>query len=189
MTATQYFIVAALTLGIVLTWWIDLKLWPTFEAERPVRGLGDVVAIVLTSLGVSGWEGCGCDERRERWNERWPRRWYATARLEEQLKAQAWRAEEAREALQAVAREFEAFRVHALGALSIFHERLVKRESGDHAWYVAGIMGEVVPFLTENNVGARTIAQANPSSLRDDSQAALEAQDEAVEPRDYTSRR
>lgn len=40
--------------------------------KQEIKGLGDVVEIVTTTLGVKKImpKNCGCDKRRKRWNEK-----------------------------------------------------------------------------------------------------------------------
>jgi len=41
---------------------------------EPLRGVGDLVAVITASLFISSTGNCGCAKRRERWNQRWPLR-------------------------------------------------------------------------------------------------------------------
>lgn len=178
------YVIASVGLVGLLAWcW---RLDRVRHEQAPLRGLGDLVAVVLISLGVKGWEGCGCDERRMAWNERWPRRWWLRERLENANRAfeiQTERLEEQRRAT-------EAFKSRVLGFLSIFHERMVKHAE---PWYVGNMepMRSVQELFLKEGMGFRSLDdRAAPSSLADDSLGAqLARQDEAVEPRDYSSRR
>jgi hypothetical protein len=173
MTSTVYFgITASLLLGFAF---VVTRLLPTYRRQRPMRGLGDLVALVLISLGIKDWEGCGCDERRMAWNHRWPRRWWLRDLLRNAREAYKI-TEDRRERLR---QDFEAFKVTSLGLLSRLHESCVK--DGGLPWYVAGPMPEVTELFLREGVGFR--------SPNDAAATALKQKDEAVEPRDYSSRR
>ncbi len=45
---------------------------PLSNRIKMLRGLGDVVAWLLTLVGIRKKSGCGCDERQERLNDLFP---------------------------------------------------------------------------------------------------------------------
>ena len=48
------------------------KEWVKAQKEAETTGLGDVVEKVTNTLGIKKKEGCGCEERKEKWNKiRW----------------------------------------------------------------------------------------------------------------------
>lgn len=173
-------------LGLALVLWL-IELRRRWRAEQPIRGLGDVFYALTASLGIHARAGCRCQQRRVAWNARWPSR----AFLNTELRAARVEKAVAESSLQALRTSSEAFKVRSLAFLSRLHERLVWPASGDHAWYVAGPMEELTELFLEEGVGFRSLSdRAGPSSLADDSPGAeLRRQDEAVEPRDYSSRR
>lgn len=105
----------------------------------PPDGLGDVIAVMVDTLGLDGWSDCDCRSRRVRWNRRWPF-------------ARAYRAQISQLQRRLILQEdfikrSEELRVAALELLSRLHREL---DAIEYPWYRDGeLRKDIRRFLRE----------------------------------------